>query len=323
MIAARRLLLVVLAVALGLACAQALAQDYPTRPVRVLVGSAAGGSPDIMARTVSTQIGHDLGQQFYVENQSGANTTLAIGTVVKAEPDGYTLLFSLGSIAPIPYVYKNLRYDILRDLMPIATIGVLDGFVMAIHPALPATTVAHFIQYARTNHVVYGSVGVGSTPHLAAEIFKVKTGIAMDHVPFRGSGDVAVALLSQSIHMMFVSPPAVLDMIKSGQLRALALSGSKRLAALPDVPLMTDFVPDYPVTRSWGIFFAPANTPSAIIERLNAVIRKAVRSAAVGNVLQGIGYEPDERSPAATAAFYREQVEAAGEAVRAARIQPN
>ena len=322
---ARSAVMLAMLVAICLACGifRAQAQSTPTQPVRVLVGSSPGSSPDIVARAVSTQLGIELGQQVYVENQSGANTTLAIGTVVKAEPNGTTLLFSLGSIAPIPYVYKNLRFDILRDLVPIATIGVLDGFVMVVHPALPATTVDRLIAYAHANHVVYGSPGVGSTPHLAAETFKAKAGIAMDHVVFRGSGDGAVALLSQSIHMMFVSPPSVLDMVKAGQLRAIALSGGKPLAALPDVPLMREFIADFPISRSWGIYFAPAKTPTAIIDKLNAAIRKTLRAPLVAGVLQGIGYFPDERTPAETAEFFRQEVEATGEAVRLARIQPN
>lgn len=321
MLTCLRLILVIVIATIGPCCV--LSQGYPTKPVRVLVGFGAGSPADILARAVSTQLGSDFGQQFYVENQTGANSTIAIGTVVRASPDGYTLHFNLGSIAPIPYIYKSLRYDILKDLIPIATVGILDGFLMVVHPAVPARTVADFIAYAKKNHVVFGSPGVGSTPHLAAEIFKLKAGIDMSHVPFRGGGDASVALLSKSIEMMFVSPSAVLDLVKSGDLRAIALSGSRQHQEVPDVPLMKVYLPDYPINRSWGIYFAPASTPSEIIETLNVSIRKAVRAPAVANVLQRIGYYPDERSSAQTAEFFRQEVEAAGEAVRAAKILPN
>ena len=299
------------------------AAAYPSQPVRVLVGFTAGGGPDVLARAVSAELGRDLGQQFYVENQSGANGTLAIGTVVKADPNGYTLLFATASIAPVPYMYKALRYDILRDLAPVATVGVLDGLLMLVHPSFPAQSVPDFIRYAKANHVVYGSPGVGNALHLAAEMFKVKAGIDMDHVPFRGAGDVAVALLGQTIQTMFVTPPSVLGMVQDGQLRAIALTGSKPFRELPDVPLMKGLVPDYPITSSFGIYFAPANTPPAIIDKLNAAVRKAVREPAVVNVVQRAGYYPDERSPAATAEFFRQEVAAAAEAVTAAKIKPN
>lgn len=301
----------------------ATAQDYPSKPVRVLVGFTAGSGPDVLARAVSAQLSAELRQQFYVENQGGANGTLAIGNVVRSEPNGHTLLFSSGSITPVPFVYKSLRYDILKDLQPIATVGVLDGLLMLVHPDTPAKTAAEFITLARNKRLVYGSPGVGNTLHLAAEIFKKRAGIELDHVPFRGAGDVGVALLSKNIDTMFVTPPSVLSLVAEGQLRALAITATKPFPSLPDVPLMSSVIEGYPASGSWGMYFAPSGTPVPILEQLNAAIRKAILVPQVAKVVQGAGYFPDERSVEATGAFFRSEVQAAGEAVAISGIKPN
>lgn len=301
----------------------AAAQEFPSRPVRVLVGFTAGAGPDVLARAVSAQLSVAFGQQFIVENQAGANGTLAIGTVARAEPNGYTLLFSSASITPVPFMSKNLRFDILRDLAPVASVGGLDGLFMLVHPATPVRNVAEFIAYAKANRVVYGSPGVGNTLHLATEMFKLKAGVDMDHVPFRGAGDVANALLSRSIHLMLVTPPSVLGLVSEGQLRPIGFTGSKPFPEQPGLDLVKDVVPGYPVWGSWGMYFAPAATPVEIVERLNGAIRKAIEAPGVAKVTQGAGYYPDGRDAAATAAFFRAEVEAARVAVEAAGIKPN
>jgi len=329
-------------VCLGLLAAPSVAQisggpaAYPSQPVRVLVGFTAGSGPDVLARTVVAQLSQALKQQsagasdahhasahFYVENQSGANGTLAINTLVKAEPNGHTLLYSSSSITPIPYIYKTVRFDIVRDLVPIATVGVLDGLLMLVHPATPVRNVPELIAYAKQNRLVYGSPGVGNALHLATELFNLKAGVTIDHVPFRGTGDVTTALLSQTIHVMLVTPPSVLGLAKDGQLRAIGFTGSKPFPEFPDLALLKDVVPGYPVIGSWGMFFAPVGTPPPIIEKLNAAIRTALHAPAVANVVLQAGYVPDERSPAAAAEFFKREVEAAVEAVAAARIKPN
>lgn len=307
----------------ALAPSPAHAETWPTQPVRVLVGFSAGSGPDVLARAVSAQLSLDFKRQFYVENQSGANGTLAISAVARAEPTGHTLLFTSGSISPVPFMYKSLRVDILKDLKPVATVGVLDGLLMLVHPDLPVRTVADLVAHARANRLLYGSPGVGNTLHLATELFRKKAGIALDHLPFRGAGEISAALLAGTIHLMMVTPPSVLSLVESGQLRAIALTGSKPFPALPNVPLMKDQLADYPVTRSWGMYLAPSGTPDEIVERLNRAIRAALHVPAVGNVVQKAGYIPDERSPAETAAFLRDEIAAAGEAVEAAGLKPN
>jgi tripartite-type tricarboxylate transporter receptor subunit TctC len=244
--------------------AGALAQEYPTRPVKVVVGYAAGSGPDIQARTVSQELSASQGQQFYVENRLGANGTIAARSVATAAPDGYTLLFSSSSIAPTPYIYKNLGYDPLTDLKPIATTGELDGIFMLVKGGAPFHSVREFIDYAKKGTALYGSPGVGNELHLISEIFAAKAGIKMQHVPYKGASEVLTALLGGSIDMMFVTPPSVIGAIQAGQVRPLAFTGSKPFAAFPEVPLMTTVLPQFEPSGSWGMFFAPGATPQPV-----------------------------------------------------------
>ncbi|HEX4409707.1 MAG TPA: tripartite tricarboxylate transporter substrate binding protein [Xanthobacteraceae bacterium] len=299
------------------------AQNYPDRPVHVLVGFAAGSGPDVLARAVAAQLGADLGQNFIVENRTGANGTIATNVVAQAAPDGYTLLSTSDSIAPTPFIYKQLPYDIFKDITPIGTIGILDGLLMLVNPSSPAHNVGEFIAYAKTHRVLYGSPGIGNGLHLAAAQFNKTVGLNMEHVPFKGASEVSAALLGGNIDVMFVTPPSVLGLVKDGKLRALAFTGSKPFPELPDVPLLKATVPDYPPIENWNMFFAPAKTPQAIIDKLNAAIRHALTEPAVINVTQKSGFMPDGRTPEQTAAYFRVKVEAAKKSVEAAGIEPN
>jgi tripartite-type tricarboxylate transporter receptor subunit TctC len=292
---------------------QSLAQQYPDRPVRIVVGFAAGSGPDIQARTVGQQLAMDLGQQFYVENKLGANGTIAARSVATAAPDGHTLLFSSSSIAPTPYIYKNAGYDLLNDLRPIATVGELDGIFMLVNAASPVKTVPEFIKYAKQNNVAYGSPGVGNELHLKAELFKRMAGIEMQHIPYKGASEVITALLSGAVQVMFVTPPSVIGLIQEGRVRPLAFTGSKPFAAFPDVPLMKQYLPDY-VQGSWGMFFAPGKTPDALVNQLNTAIHTALRQPSVAAIM---------RNAAETAAFFRQKVEECDDLVKAADIQSN
>ena len=300
----------------------ARAQSYPDRPVRVVIGFAAGSGPDIQGRTVSQEIGNSVGQQFYVENRLGANGTIAARSVATAKPDGYSLLFSSSSIVSTPYVYKNLGYDTLVDLRPIATVGQLDGLFMLVDARSPIRTLAELIARARTERVLYGSPGVGNALHLAAEIFAKKAGVTLQHVPYKGASEVTTALLAGNVQVMFVTPPSVMGLIKDGRLRPLAFTGTKLFPPTPDVPLMKDLVPRYEPQGSWGMFFAPGRTPDDVVDKLNAEIRKALQVPAVAEIMQRDGYMPDGRDSAATAIFFRKEVERAAEAVKAAGIEP-
>lgn len=311
------------ALVLGMGAPSARADDYPARAVKIVVGFAAGSGPDIQARTVGQQLQNTLGQTFYIENRLGANGTIAARSVARSEPDGYTLLFSSSSIAPTPHIYRNLGYDTLADLKPIATTGILDGLLMLVRADFPARSVAEFIEFARRNEVHYGSPGVGNGLHLATEIFKLKARVDLRHVPYKGTSEVLTALLGGSIQVMFVTPPSVMGVVNEGRVRALAFTGSKPFAELSDLPLMSDLVPGFEPVGSWGMFFAPGKTPSPILEKLNVAIQDALRAPGVASVMQRDGYVPDGRSVEATSEFFAEEVQRAGEAVKAANIQPN
>jgi len=317
----RTMSLVIAILCVGLTAAQT--QPYPDRPIRVSVGFAAGSGPDIQARTVSLALGNSLGQQFYVENRLGANGTIAARAVAQSKPDGYSLLFSSSSIISTPYIYKSLGYDTLTDLRPIATVGQLDGIFMLVDAKSPIRTLADFLALAKKEVIAYGSPGVGNGLHLTTEIFAKKAGIKLQHIPYRGASEVMTALLGGSVQMMFVTPPSSIALIKEGRVRPLAFTGTKPFPVTPEVPLMKDLVPGYESQGSWGMFFAPGRTPDAIVEQLNAEIRKALQLQAVIDIMQRDGYIPDNRDAAAAAAFFRKEVLQAKEAVKAAGIQPN
>jgi tripartite-type tricarboxylate transporter receptor subunit TctC len=306
-----------------LVAAPAWAQQYPDHPVRVIVGYSAGSGPDIQARTVAAQLGTDLGQNFFVENRLGANGTLATRSVVQAAPDGYTLLFSSNGIAPTPYIYKNLGYDVFTDLKPIATQGILDGLLILVDSKSEIKTLAQLIDHAKKDRVLYGSPGVGNGLHLATELFSKAAGIKMQHVPYKGASEVMTAMLGGSVEVMFVTPPSVMGLLKNGRVRALGFTGTKPFPPFPDVPLVKDIVPGFEPIGSWGMFFAPAKTPDVIVDKLNVAIHAALLKPAVANLMQRDGYIPDNRNPAETAVFFRKEVEATGDAVKAAGIEPN
>jgi tripartite-type tricarboxylate transporter receptor subunit TctC len=301
----------------------AQAQPYPAHPVRVLVGFAAGSGPDLQARTIAQQLATDLKQSFFIENRLGANGTIAARAVATAAPDGLTLLFSSSSIAPTPHIYKSLGYDTLTDLRPIATSGILDGMLVLVDAKSPIKSIADLIAAAKAGRVLYGSPGVGNVLHLAPEMFAQKAGITLQHVPYKGSSEVANALLSDSVQLMFVTPVSVIGLVKQGRMRALAFTGSKPFPEFPDVPLLKDLLPGYQPFGSWGMFYAPGKTPDDIANKLNGAIRDALKVPAVADVMKRDGYVPDNRSAAETAAFFRSQVDAMGEAVKAAKIAPN
>lgn len=299
------------------------AQPYPNKPVRLVVGFAAGSGPDIIARAVGAQLGADLGQNFFVENRLGANGTIAAKTVADAPPDGYTLLYASSSISSTPHIYKKATFDVLRDFVPVASAGVLDGYLLVANVGTPIKSVPDLIAYAKTNRVLYGSPGVGNLLHIVTELFNLKTGVKLEHLPYRGASEVVNALLQGSIQVAFLTPTTTLALVEQGKLRAIGFSGTKPFPELPNVPLVSASVPNFPPSSTWGIFFAPAKTPAAIVDKLNGAIQHALKVPAVANVVQKAGYIPDGRSPAQTAEFFRKEVEAAGEAVKAAGIQPN
>ncbi|HEX4409881.1 MAG TPA: tripartite tricarboxylate transporter substrate binding protein [Xanthobacteraceae bacterium] len=303
-------------------CAPAGAGDFPDRPVKILVGITAGSAPDIEARTVAAQLGKTLKQSFYVENRPGANQTIAAHLVAQSEPNGYTLLFASSGIAPAPYVYKNPGFDLLKDLRAVSTAGIVDGLFMVVRADSDIKSVAEFIDHAKNGRLLYGTPGVGNILHLATELFSKTAGITLTHVPYNGSSQAVTALLAGDIQVMFVTPTTVGALIKGGQLRALAFTGTKPFPGFTDVPLLKDLVPGYEPIGSWGMFFAPANTPDDAISYLNKAIHAALKEPEVEQVFSRNGDFPDARDADATEAFFKSEVSRMIEAAKIAGIKP-
>jgi tripartite-type tricarboxylate transporter receptor subunit TctC len=250
----------------------AVAQSYPTRPVRLIVGIAPGGTTDITARLIGQWLSERLGQQFLIENRSGAGTNIATEAVVHAPADGYTLLLVTASNAINATLYDKLGFNFIRDIAPVAGI-IRYPLVMQVNPSFPAKTVPEFISYAKSNpgKVSYGSGGIGTSIHVASELFKMMAGIDMIHVPYRGGAPAMTDLMGGQIQVVFNPVPESMEHIKARKLRPLAVTSATRSEALPDVPPVGDFVPGYEASALQGIG-APKETPAQIVDKLNKEI---------------------------------------------------
>jgi tripartite-type tricarboxylate transporter receptor subunit TctC len=260
----------------------AAALDYPTRPVRLIVGLPAGGTPDIYARLIADRLSERLGQPFVVENRPGASGNIATEMVVRAQPDGYTLLMVIAPNVINPALYPDLKYNLIRDTTPIASIGG-SPFVMVVNPAFPARTVPEFIAYANANSgkINVASTGNGNLTHMAAELFKMMAYVDMLHVPYRGETAAQADLLTNRVQVMFDPVPSSLGYVRSGKLRALAVTSATPMTdLLPGLPTMNQFLPDYEVTGITGIS-APKNTPAEIVDKLNAAINAVLAESRI------------------------------------------
>lgn len=297
------------------------AQQFPSRPIRVVVTFAAGGAPDIVARIVAAALEKPLGQPVIVENRTGANGIVGMQAVATAEPDGYTILNTPPAFVINPSVYKTLPFDIFHDFAPVANVGISAGYLVIVRAGLPVHSIAELIDYAKSHRVLYGSPGVGNTLHLAAAYLAAKAGVEMEHVPFHGSGPVMTALLSATIDLAFISPGAS-SLLGNNGLRAIGFTGKAPLAEMPDVPLVKDTLPNFDIEGSWEGWLAPGKTPPEIVARLNAAVRDVVKIPSVRASIVQVGYEPTDMSPAEFATFLRAEAERYAKAVRAAKIEP-
>jgi tripartite-type tricarboxylate transporter receptor subunit TctC len=247
----------------------AWAQTYPARPVRLVVAAAPGSAPDILARLMGQWLSERIGQPFVIDNRPGGGGNIGTEVVVKASPDGHTLLLVGAQNAINATLFDRLNFNFIRDIAPVAGIS-RQSLVMVVDPSFPAKTVPEFIAYAKTNpgKISMASSGSGSSPHMAGELFKMMAGVDMVHVPYRGGPSALTDLLGGQVQMMFGSMAASIKYIRSGKLRALAVTTSKRLGALPDTPTVGEFVPGYEATGFSGLG-APRTTPATIIEKLN------------------------------------------------------
>ena len=294
----------------------ARAQTYPTRPVRVIVGYAAGGASDIAARLIGQRLYVRLGQSFVIENRPGAASNLATETVVHAPPDGHTLLLVSASNAINATLYDKLNYNFIRDIAPVGSI-TRGPLVMLVNQSFPATTAAEFIAYAKANpgQINMASAGVGSPQHLAGEMFSAMAGIKMLHVPYRGAPPALTDLIGGQVQVYFGSTSGAISYVRSGQLRALAVTSAARSEALPDTPAVNEFVPGYEATTWYG-FGAPKGTSAAIIEKLNAEINAALRDAIIKSRMAELGGTALPGSPAEFAKLIADETERWGKAVK-------
>jgi tripartite-type tricarboxylate transporter receptor subunit TctC len=300
----------------------AWAQTYPTRPVRVIVPFAPAGTTDIAARLMGQWLSEHLGQQFVIENRPGASTTIGTEVVVRAPADGYTLLLATPSSAINATLFEKLSYNFLRDIVPIAGIFRVPN-VMVVHPSVPAKTVPEFIAYAKANpgKINVESTGAGTSNHLAGELFKLMTGVDMVHIQYRGSGPALIDLLAGQVQVGFDTMPGLIEYIRAGRLRALAVCTATRSHALPDVPSVSEFVPGYESSGYFG-FGAPARTPAGIIDKLNKEINAGLADPKVKTQLVDLGGIILGGSSADFKTLITEETEKWGKVIRAANIKP-
>ena len=296
------------------------AQQYPNKPIRLIVGFPPGGSNDIVARIVSPKLGELLGQQVVVENRAGANATIGTEFVAKSAPDGYTLLLgSASAIAISPYTYSKLGYDTLRDFAPVTAIAMTPEAV-AIHPALPARDMKSLIALAKQHpgKLDFASSGNGGLPHLAIELFKTQANVSVQHVPFKGAGPAVTDLLGGHVQGIIMDFPAIQAQMKSNKLRGIALAAEKRIAQMPELPTTIEAGLPGLQAVNWFVILAPAKTPQPVVARLYGSLIKAVATPEIKDRLSGVGVEIfTQDSPAATTDFLKGELARWGKVAKA------
>ena len=305
-------------------CGEAFAQAYPARPVRVLVGFTPGGGVDINARLLAAKLSEILGQQFVVENKPGAGTNIANETVAKSTPDGYTLLFTSPAVAINMSLYKDPHYDALRDFAGVSVFSESTN-LLVVPASLPARSVKDLVAMAKEKpgSLNYSSAGQGTTQHLAGELFKLRTGTNIVHVPYKGSAPAMTALIAGDVQLAFINPVAAGPHVKSGKLRALAVAGAKRTALFPDVPTMKEAGIEGVEVVLWYGLLAPKQTPHNVVQTLAGAVAKATHDPEVLKRLAADGAEPVGNTPEQFDKQLREDVAKYGEVVKVSGAKAN
>lgn len=310
------------ALAAVLLSSSALSQDWPSRPIKMLVGFAPGGGTDVVARLIGQKMGESLGQVVVVENRAGATGTIAAEAMARSAPDGYTLLMGhVNSNAIAPMLFKKLSYDAIADFQPVTYVGYVPN-ILVVHPSVTAKSVPELVAEMKSQpgKMTYASSGVGSTQHLAGEMFQILTGTKLIHIPYKGSGQAITDLLAGQVQMNFDTMPPVLPHIQAGKIRALAISTPSRVAQLPDLPTFSEVgITGFDVTNWYGVF-APAKTPKDIVNRLSLEINKAMNDPAVREKLVGIGTQLGGGTPADFETFLRSELAKYGKLAKDAKI---
>jgi tripartite-type tricarboxylate transporter receptor subunit TctC len=300
----------------------ARAQTYPARPVHIIVGYAAGGSTDIVARLIGQWLSERLGQQFIIDNRPGASGNIGTGLVVRAPPDGYTLLLALSSDAINATLYDNLDFNFIRDIAPVASI-IRSPNVMEVNPSFPVKTVPEFIAYAKANpgKINQASGGIGVPSHLASELFKMMAGVNMLLVPYRGGGPALLDLLGGQVQVMFDPLPSSIEYIRAGKLRALAVTTAMRSEALPDIPTVGEFLPGYEASTWFGLC-VPKNTPTDIVGKLNKEVNAGLADPKLKARLANLGGSALGGSPTEFGKLIAEDIEKWAKVIKFAGIKP-
>jgi tripartite-type tricarboxylate transporter receptor subunit TctC len=300
----------------------AFAQAYPTRPVRWIVGFPAGGGSDVLARLVAQWLSERLGQPFVIDNRPGAAANIATKAVVRTPPDGYTLLQTSVSAAINATLYDKLNFLFLRDIAPVASL-TRSAYVMAVHPSFPAKTVPEFIAYAKANpgKINMASAGNGTPQHLSGELFKIMAGVNMIHVPYRGDAPALTDLLAGQVQLCFTGLVSSIEYIRTGKVRALAVTTANRLETMPDIPTVGDFVPGYEAS-GWQGIGAPKSTPTDIVEKLNKEINAVLADPRMKQRLLDVGGVPLSLTPAAFGKLIADDTEKWAKVIRATNIKP-
>ena len=299
----------------------AKAQGYPSRPVHIIVGFAPGGGIDINARLIGSWLSNRLGQQVVVENRPGAGTNIATEAVVRAPADGYMLLLACLPNAINATLYDNLKFNFLRDIMPIAGIA-RDAFLVVVNPAVPATTLPEFIAYARVNpgRINMASAGIGSGNHVFGELFKSMTGVNLVHVPYRGAAPALVDLLGGKTQVIFAPASILIEHIRAGRLRALGVLTATRSPQLPDIPAVAEFVPGYEASY-WSGLGAPRNTPTEIVDSLNREVNAALADPTIKARLEALDASAMPGSPADFGKLIADETERWGKVIHSTGIK--
>jgi len=300
------------------------AQNYPTRPVRVVIPFPPGGNVDVFGRVLWPQVEKELGQTVVIDNRGGANGILGSHIVANATPDGYTLLHVSFSFAVNPSIVRKMPFDVVKDFAPVTDVALGTGYLMVSHPGFPPKTVKELIALAKQQpgQVRYSSAGVANGQHLAGELFATKAGIEMLHVPYKGGGPAVTAVVGGEVQLHFPAPAVGIPHVKAGRLRGIAFTGGKRLTALPDVPTVAETIPGFLADAGWHGVFAPAKTPPAILRKVQESIHKALQVPRVRDHFVNNGYEPQGHTPAEWAKLFQADLKRYAEITRSAKIEP-
>jgi tripartite-type tricarboxylate transporter receptor subunit TctC len=298
-------------------------QAYPSRPVRIVVGLAAGSSSDILARLIGQWLSERLGQPVIIENRPGAGGSLGAESVVRAAPDGYTLLLCSSADAVNATMYDNLKFNFIQDVAPIAGISRAP-LVLVVHPSFPAKTVPEFIAHAKANpgKISFGSAGIGTVAQMAGELFKVMAGVNLTHVPYRGLSPALTDLIGGQVQAIFSTTPPAIEHIKAGRLRGLAVTSTMRDETVPDLPPIGDFLRGYEATLVSGVV-APKHTSPAVIEKLNKEINAALADPRIRSKLADVGNVPLTMTSAAFGSLIGDETEKWAKVIKSAGIKPN